>query len=177
MGAVIQARPEWSEVLDGIGGAVAGWPSLVRRKRLSSLSDVVLQCVESHCLTSHLWLICLWTFYSTNTMYDWKLKCRPWRGTPTNPNSQWNFTETSTIHCEEHKKSRATWLLHYLERTQDSCYKNYSLQDTASTHNNRLMIPKHTTAYYSCSLFHYCEMPIGWPQQLEFHHIIRFTAS
>lgn len=42
-------------MLDGMGGAVAGWPSLMRGKRLSSLSDVVLlQRIESHCLTSHL---------------------------------------------------------------------------------------------------------------------------
>lgn len=163
MGAVIQARPNGSEVPDGKGGgrAVAGWPSLLRGKPLSSLSDVLSQCIGSHCPTSHLWLIRLWAFYSTNTMYDWKVKRGSWRGTPTlfsNPSSQWNFTKTSTIRSEKHKKSRATWLRHYLERTQDSCYKNYSLYDTASTHNNRLTIPKHTTAYYSCSLFHYHEI-------------------
>lgn len=40
---------EWGGV-----GAVAGWPSLMRGKRLSSVSDVLLQPIELHCLTSHL---------------------------------------------------------------------------------------------------------------------------
>lgn len=50
-GSVIQARVERWMGWDG-GGAAAGWPSLMGGKRLSSLSDVRLNRLESHCLTS-----------------------------------------------------------------------------------------------------------------------------
>lgn len=128
MGTVIQAGLEWSEVLDGIGGCcwVAlsdAWKAIVRPVKCSiapywiTLSYIIL------------WLICLWAFYSTNTMYDWKLKCGSCGELQHGfqiQNFQWTFTKTSTIRCEEHKQSTATRQLHYLESTQGSGCKNYS---------------------------------------------------